>query len=346
MRRRLRRLRRGENRAGRVLRIAFWLTALALVRVPVAAAADAYPVRPILIIIPAPAGGALDIAFRAIRPALSADLGMPMAIENRAGASGVIGMESVALARPDGYTLAATSTSTLTIVAAAAPSVPYTPGDFIPIGDYALDYTVLVVRADAPWRSLAELTGFARTHPGRLSYGSAGPGTLSTLAMEAVKNALGLDIVQVPYPGAPQVTNALLGRQLEIGAIPLSSAAPLLRQGSLRAIVTTAAQRPASFPDVPTLAEAAITRAARALAIGLYAPAGTPPFAIDRLARALRRTIGSASVIATLQQAGLFVQYEDGARVRERLAAEYGDVADPGRKRPESERAAAPSGSD
>jgi tripartite-type tricarboxylate transporter receptor subunit TctC len=323
------------------LRIGLWLIAFGLVRLPAAAAEDAYPVRPILVVVPAPAGGALDIAFRAIRPALSVELGMPMAIENKAGASGVIGMESVALARPDGYTLAATATSTLTLVNASAPSVPYAPGDFIPIGNYALDFTILVVRADAPWRSLAELARYARTHPGQLSYGSAGPGTLSTLAMESVKAAFGLDIVQVPYPGAPQVTNALLGRQLEIGAVPLSSAAPLLRDGSLRAVVTTAPRRPAFFPDVPTLAEAGVPRAMRALAIGLYAPAGTPPFAIDRLARALRRTIGSAPVIAGLQEAGLSVEYEDGARVGADLAAAYGS-----RNRPGSKRAAAPSGSD
>lgn len=315
-------------------------------RLPVAAAADAYPARPILVVVPAPAGGALDIAFRAIRPALSVDLGMPMAIEHRAGASGVIGMESVALARPDGYTLAATSTSTLTIVKASTPSVPYAAGDFVPIGNFALDFTVLVVRADAPWRSLAGLARDARTHPGQLSYGSAGPGTLSTLAIESIKAVLGLNIVQVPYPGAPEVTNALLGRQLEIGAVPLSSTAPLLREGSLRALVTTAAQPLPSFPAVPTLADAGIARAVPALAIGLYAPAGTPQPAIDRLALALRRTVGLASVIAALEQAGLSVQYEDGARVRERLAAEEAEIAAHGRARPAAHRGAATSGSD
>ena len=238
--------------AGRLARIALALIGIVISRVPLADASDAFPTRPILVVIPAPAHGALDIAFRTIRPALSVDLGMPMAIAHKAGASGVIGMESVALAKPDGYTLAATSTSTLTVVGASSPSAPYKVDDFVPIGNFALDFTAVIVRADAPWRDLDELKSYAKGHPGELSYGSAGIATLSALNMESIKDAFGLSIVQVPYPGAGQVTNALLGRQIEIGAIPLSSAVPSLRDGTLRALVSTAPHRPASFADVPT----------------------------------------------------------------------------------------------
>ena len=312
----------------RLLRIGLVLIALASVPASFAGAAEIYPARPILVIVPAPEGGALDIAFRAIRPALSIDLGMPIAIVNKAGASGVIGMESVALAHPDGYTLAATSTSTLTVIDVSGPPAPYAADDFIPVGTYAFDVTALVVRADSPWRDLAGLMRDAKAHPGRLSYGSAGTSTLSALNMESVKDAFGLDIVQVPYPGAHEVTNALLGRHLEIGAVPLSSAALLLRDGSLRAIATTAARRLPSFPDVATLAEAGFARAPLVLAIGLFAPAGTPRAATETLARALRRTVGSAPVVAALEGAGLSVHYEGGARVLERMVAERRAAAD------------------
>ncbi len=210
--------------------------------------------------------------------------------------------------------------------------MPYKPDGFVPVGNYAFDVTAVVVRGDAPWRNLAELNAYAREHPGRLSYGSAGSGTLSALNMELLKDAFGLDIVHVSYPGAPQVTNALLGRQLEIGAVPLSSAASLLRDGSLRAVATTAQHRPPSFPDIPTLAESGYGRASLALAIGLYAPAGTHQVVIDILSRALRRTVGTASVIAALEHAGLAVHYEDRVRVQERLAAEKREVMDLGRK--------------
>lgn len=323
---------RAARGTGAFRRIGVALIAVAMLRAPVAEAADAYPKRPILVVIPVAAGGALDIAFRTVRPALSADLGMPMAIVNKAGASGIVGMQSVAIAKPDGYTLAATSTSTLTVVRASAPSVPYTIDAFTPIGNYAFDSTTIVVRADAPWRNLADLRRDAEKNPGKLSYGAAGAGTASAFNMEAIKDAFGLDIVQVPYPGARQAVNGVLSGRLEIGAIPLSSAALLLRDGTLRALATAAAQRPSSFPDIPTLAEAGYARLPLELAIGLYAPAGTPQTVIDILSRALRRTVRSTPVIAALEKAGLAVRYEDGASVRKRLIEEYRDVVDPGRR--------------
>jgi len=182
--------------------------------------AQPYPNRPIRVINPAPAGGALDIAFRLVQPQLSRILGVPLVITNRVGGSGIIGMEAVATAKPDGYTLAATSTSTITVVNVSAQRVPYKLDAFIPIGNYAFYFTVLAIRAGAPWQNFDELKTYAKQYPGKLSYGSVG--TLSTLNMESIKEAFGLDILQIPYPGAPQAIIAVIGEQLDIAAVPLS----------------------------------------------------------------------------------------------------------------------------
>jgi tripartite-type tricarboxylate transporter receptor subunit TctC len=295
-----------------------------------ALAAEAYPNRPIQVINPAPVGGALDIAFRLIQPQMSTILGTPMIITNRVGASGIVGMEAVATAKPDGYTLAATSTSTITVVNVSAPHVPYKLDDFIPIGNYAFDFTVLAVRADAPWASFEALKTYARQHPGKLSYGSAGAGTLSSLNMEAIKNAFGLDILQVPYAGAPQAVTAVIAKQLDIAAVPLSGAAAMVRNGTLRALVTTATQRLPSFPNIPTLTEQGFGREPLNLAIGLYAPADTPDDVIRTLSSALHQAISTTSIAAAIEKSGMFVQYEDGATVRKRLKDEYENVMDLG----------------
>jgi tripartite-type tricarboxylate transporter receptor subunit TctC len=283
------------------------------------------------LIVPAPAGGSLDIGVRIIEPQLSTRLGAPVVIVNRPGASGAVAMAAVASAPADGYTLAATSTSTLTVISLTQ-RLPYGIDSFIPIGNYAVDAGAIVVRADAPWRTLDELVAHARQFPGKLTYGAYGAGSLSTLNMEAIKSAYGIDVLNVPYPGAPQAILAVIGKQVDIGATPYSAVASFLQAGSLRPLVTSADARLPAWPDVPTMSEKGVRHGKLKLTLGLYAPAGTPAPVVAALERALREAAADPDVSAGLGKASMLVQYEDGPSVRRLLESEHADVMELGRE--------------
>ena len=166
--------------------------------VPAIALAQAYPSRPVELIIPFAPGGPTDIAIRLIQPQLSTNLGVPVVLVNKAGGGGAIGMDQVAKAKPDGYTLAATVRSTITILPATQADVPYKPADFIAVGAYAFDSGVVLVKRDAPWKTLEELVDHMKKNPGKVSYGSAGLGTNSYFNMELLKQAYNIEMTHVP----------------------------------------------------------------------------------------------------------------------------------------------------
>src|SRR5215813_13132257 len=207
-RRRPRRVPKRSDRMRIVTRLVLLVVALALGAPPAGVLAQAYPTRPVEFIIPFAPGGPTDTAIRLIQPQLSASLGAPVVLVNKAGGGGAIGMDAVAKARPDGYTLAATVRSTLTILPATQPDVPYKISDFAIIGSYVVDSQVILVKAGAPWKTLEELVEFAKKNPGKLSYGSAGLGTNSFFTMELLKLTYGLDLTHVPFGGSGPVKNA------------------------------------------------------------------------------------------------------------------------------------------
>src|SRR5215475_9026093 len=182
-----------------VTRLVVLVVALALGAPPAGVLAQAYPTRPVEFIIPFAPGGPTDTAIRLIQPQLSANLGVPLVLVNKAGGGGAIGMDQVAKARPDGYTLAATVRSTLTVLPATQPDVTYKLADFAPIGAFAFDSGAIMVKRDAPWRTLEELIEHARKNPGKVTYGTAGLGTNSFFTMEILKQAYGLDMAHVPF---------------------------------------------------------------------------------------------------------------------------------------------------
>src|SRR5262249_11310846 len=148
--------------------------------------------------------------------------------------------------------------------------------DFIPIGNYAVDVSVLFVDAGARWKTFDDMVAEARRAPGKLTYGSPGLGTLSSLNMGAIRDALGLDLVEVPYPATPQVSLAVQGKQIDIGSAAFSGVAGAVKDGSLRVLVASGRTRLAAAPDAPTLSEKGLSGVGLNLALGLYAPAGTP----------------------------------------------------------------------
>lgn len=277
------------------------------------ALAQSYPTRPIEFIIPFAPGGPTDTAIRLIQPALSANLGVPVVLVNKAGGGGALGMDGVAKAKPDGYTLAATVRSTLTILPATQPDVPYKIMDFAAIGTYAIDSQVISVKSGAPWKTLEELVDHAKKNPGKLTYGSAGQGTNSFFTMELLKLAYGLDIAHVPFGGSGPVKNAVLGGHVQVGATALSPVLSVIRSGDITPLVTSATRRNSAIPGVPTMAEKGQADASLSTWAELWAPAKTPKPVIDRLVQALDKTMKDPAVVSAIEKAGLQVEYNDPA---------------------------------
>ena len=184
---------------------------------------DKYPARQIQLIVPFVAGGALDVATRIIEPKLSAALGAPVVIVARPGASGVLGVRSVVNAPPDGYTVAATFNTTINLVRLNSKDVGYTYKDLTAVGNYAVDVGAIVADEQARWKTLSALLDEAAHNPGKLSYGSAGVGSVSSIILEAIKFERGLNMVSVPFQGSPPVNFAVVGKQVDFGSVAFSA---------------------------------------------------------------------------------------------------------------------------
>src|SRR5262245_48149761 len=287
--------------------LALAVAALAAGGPTAAAIAQSYPTRPIEFIIPFAPGGPTDTAIRLIQPALSANLGQPVVLVNKAGGGGAIGMDGVAKAKPDGYTLAATVRSTLTILPATQPDVTYKISDFAAIGTYAVDSQAVMVKSGSPWKTLEELIEHAKRNPGKLTYGSAGQGTNSFFTMELLKLAYGLDIAHVPFGGSGPVKNAILGGHVQVDAASLSATLPVIRSGDVTALVTSAGRRTAAVPAVPTLTEKGHPEISLSTWAELWAPARTPAPIVERLTQALAKVVKDPSVVSAVEKAGLQV---------------------------------------
>ncbi|MBC7729612.1 MAG: tripartite tricarboxylate transporter substrate binding protein, partial [Microbacteriaceae bacterium] len=237
-----------------------WLVALLLCAgfgLVAPAVAQTYPNRPVKLIVAFPPGGAVDIYARLIQPALSENLGQPVVIENRVGASGMIGTDAVAKAAPDGYTLTVGNVSTLAMNAAIYNKMAYDPlKDLTPILQTAVVNYVLVVNPDVPARNVAELIAYAKANPGKLSYGSSGSGSAQHMAAELFKVRTGTNLTHVPYKGTGALVGDLVAGHVNLTFADQGSMMPQVKAGKLRALGTGGAQRSAEYPDIPTIAEA------------------------------------------------------------------------------------------
>ena len=290
--------------------IAVLATAIALLIVGAPARAQApYPTRPIECVIPFAPGGPTDTAIRLIQPQLSANLGVPLVLINKAGGGGALGMDAVAKAKPDGYTLAATVRSTVTILPATQPDVTCKLSDFAVVGAYALDSQVVLVKAGSPWKTLEELVDYAKKNPGKLAYGTAGLGTNSFFTLELLKLTSGLDMTHVPFGGSGPVKNAVLGGHVQVGAASLSPMLSVLKSGDVVALAISATKRIPTIPNVPTMTEKGQPDASLSTWAEIYAPAKTPKAVVDRLAQALEKTMKDPAVVVAIEKAGLIVEY-------------------------------------
>lgn len=277
---------------------------------PAGAQTPAYPSKPIRLIVPYPPGGPLDTAARALAERVKDSLGT-IVVENRAGAGGNIGVDQLAKSAPDGYTIGIGAVATHAINPWLFAKLPYDPiRDFAPITLIAHVPNVLVMPPQTAAKygigSVRDLIDYARKNPGKLSYASGGNGSGGHMAGELLKSLARISIVHIPYAGAAPAQLGLLAGQTELMFDNLASAAPQIRGGKLRAFAVTTAARSASFPDLPTMAEAAPELAGFDVStwFGLFAPAATPSAIVERLNEEFRRALASGEMRERLARMG------------------------------------------
>ncbi len=243
-----------------------------------------YPVKTVRVIVPYPPGGGNDIIARAVADDLSRRTGQTFFIDNRAGASTIIGSELAARATADGYNLFVSSQTSLSIVPNLKRSVPYDPvHDFDPVSMLATQPYLLVVHPSLPVNTVRQLIALAKAKPGQLAFGSPSIGTGGHLSAEMFRLAAGIDMLHVPYKGGAQAATEVIGGHVSLMFATFSSVHPFVVSGRLRGIAVTSAQRSPALPQVPTIAESGVPGFQTVQWIAMSAPRGTPKFAIDRL---------------------------------------------------------------
>lgn len=290
------------------------------------AKADNYPSRVIQVVVSYPAGGAYDTATRILAPQLQQALGQALVIVPKPGAAGSLGLDSVLRADPDGYSVSATATATLTLNPHFLDNIKYTVKDVIPIGILAVEVNAIVVKADAKWKTFDELLDDAAKNPGKLTYGSPGAGSVSTTVVDAIKAERKLSIVNVPFVGSPAVNLAVLGGQVDFGTTALTAAAPMIDSGQLRLLAVGGKQRVSKFPDVKTFNEFGLKAADLQLRIGLFVSSKTPPDVVEKLSAAFSKAVSDPVIAEKLSAVGLLPSFEDSRTAQATLLQEAKDV--------------------
>jgi len=301
----------------------------ALAAAPVFAQAPAWPAKPIKVICNFPPGSSPDALVRAVSLPLQQALGQTVIVENRAGASGMIGADLAAKSEPDGHTLLMTSGSTITTNPHVFAKMPLDPAkDLVPVAALARLNLFLVTRGDFPARDVREFIAYLKRNPGRVTYGSAGNATGLHLAGEMLKGQAGVFVVHVPYRGSSPALQDLLAGQIDFYFDP-GIALGHVKAGKLKLLAVAAPRRAAQYPDLPTLHEAGLTGFDAGTTHGLYAPVGTPPAVVERLNREINTVLGQLAVrtqIATLGAEPTPLTVAQFSAVMEADSTRYGAV--------------------
>ncbi len=306
---------------------------LGLLPAPLSVAAETaatYPVKPVRLIIPYPAGGGNDIMGRAVAERLGERLNQQVVVDNRGGASTIIGAELVAKAPKDGYTLLLAPNTTLAIIPNMRSSLPYDPiKDFEPISLVSASPYLLVVNPSFPPTTVKELVALAKAKPGQINYATPGHGTSNHLAAELFKSMAGIDLVHVPYKGTAQAVTDLLGGHITVMFASTASVRQHVAQGRLRALGISTAKRNPAVPDIPTLAEGGITGYHSASWVGLVAPRGTPKPITDKLHATITTVIRDNDLRQRLTSQGFDPEVSTAAEFAAHIQSElvrYGKV--------------------
>ena len=279
------------------------LAALALL-LAAPASAQNYPDHPIRMIVPTPAGGPVDVMARLIASALPAALGQNIVVENKPGAGNIIGSKIAADAPPDGYTVLVSAASGLIMSPMIYPNAGYDAESFAPVALIAETPQLLVINAQLPFKSVAELVAYAKANPGKLNYSTGGVGTLPHLAAELFKKTTGTDIVHVPYKGGGPALTGVVAGEVQMTFDPVATSLQLIKSGKLRALAVAGPKRIAALPDVPTMAESGYQSLTVGAWTALLAPKGTPAAIVAKLNAAANAALQSEPMRSTLAKLG------------------------------------------
>jgi tripartite-type tricarboxylate transporter receptor subunit TctC len=290
---------------------------------PATALAQAWPQRPIKMIVPFPAGGGTDFIARVAAKHLSDRLGQQVFVENRGGANGAVGLQALMQSDPDGYTISACSDTPLVVNPSLYEKLTYSPlRDFVPVATMVRFPGMLAVHPSVPARSVSELIALAKAKPGSLAYASAGVGNFSHLAMELFSQATGVKLLHVPYKGTGPASLALIGGEVQMGFNNVQTLLPTVRSGQLVALAVAEPKRMPALPDLPAVAET-VPGFEMAPWVGIIAPARTPKEIVDRLAKETMAIMRDPEVVKQLteQQVTPFALDPDqlGALIRKDL---------------------------
>jgi tripartite-type tricarboxylate transporter receptor subunit TctC len=316
------------------MRLVAVLVALVTI-VPVAAAQEAFPSRPITIVAPFPPGGVADLTARPVAAAMEKVLKNPVGVVNKTGAAGAVGMQFVATSKPDGYTLLL-ALSSISIIPEAdklfGRPPAFTVDQFAPIALISADPTILVVRAESPWKTARDFIEDARNRPGQISFSSSGVyGTLH-MAMELLQHASGIKLRHVPYAGAGPALTAILGGHVDALASGPAVVLPHIKSGKLRALAGWGDKRVAAMPDVPTFKELGYPDAEFYIWAGLFAPRGTPEPVLQKLRDAVRSAVADPEFKAAMDKLETPVAFKQGDEFQKFFDADARRLAEGVRK--------------
>jgi len=271
-----------------------------------AVAQDTWPNKPVKVIVALPAGGSVDAIARLVGQQLQTDLGQPFVVDNKAGASGQIGVPLVAKAPPDGYTLMVSPASFLTTNKSIFKSLPYNPEtDFAPVGKLVNQAMVLVVNDKARYGTVAQILAAAKASAGKLTYASSGDGSPHHLAGLLFESRTGAKLLHVPYKGGALAITDLIGGQVDMAFAPLPEALPHIKSGKLHAVGTLSEKRAAATPNIPTLKEGGVDGVYLSAWIAMLAPAGTPQAVLDKLGGSVKKLMAADATKAKLLELGM-----------------------------------------
>ena len=280
------------------------LACASIVTVAATAAAQTFPDRPIKIIAPFTPGSPNDVVARLIAPPMGVQLGQSVVIDNRPGGGTSIGVKAAMSAEPDGYTLMVSNSPTHFIAPFVNKTFSYDPlKDFVTVAAIASGGLMLVVATDVPAKTLQEFVAYAKANPGKLNFGF-GQGTLPQLVGEMFKLATNTEIANIPYKGGAQAIPDMLGGRVQMNIGTISTLAPLVREGKLRALAITSAARNPELPDVPTMAESGLPEVASVTTYGLFGPAGMPADVVARLNASVNESLKSEELRAAIRRIG------------------------------------------
>lgn len=291
---------------------------LPLLVAPLIAHAQPYPSKPVRVIVPFAPGGPADVLARVIGQELSEALGQPFVVENKVGAAGNIGVEQIAKAMPDGYTVGIVPVGNVAVNPSLFPTLPYKASELAPVAMLATVENVLVVNADVPAKSLKELLALAKQKPGTLSFASPGAGSQAHLAGELMALSAEVKLIHVPYKGIGPALNDVVGGQVTMMFGAMSAVLPHVKSGKLRALGVASIKRSATMPELPTIAEQGLPRFEAVSWYALMAPAGTPAPIIDRLNAESARALAKPAIREKFAAQGL----EPGGGKPQELATE------------------------